>query len=136
MLKVIATELELKYDKFAKFLYSEVEEEPSGMIVTVLSLMSQLSCDPWVEAETLSQLSKIAAVSRLAHMIFSTCASRRTLPEAERLAARLIDRLPKTFEAPITNSDVNSGHERFMTLLAIVFAIAWLLLFFSDRRPI
>ena len=57
-MKVIATESELKYDKFAKFLYSEVEEEPSGMIVTVLSLMSQLSCDPWVEAETLSQLSK------------------------------------------------------------------------------
>lgn len=136
MLKVAAAVFELKYDKFSRFLYSGVEEEPAGVTVTVLSLLSRTGCDPWMEAKKLSKLSNTAAVSRLARSIFSTCASCRNLPEAEQLAARLIERLPAMPETQATNLGVHYTRERFMTILAIVFAFVWLLLVCADRHPV
>jgi hypothetical protein len=77
-----------------EFLHAEVGTEASGMPLSVLSTLARLGVDPWQEAGRLAKLPRKAAVNGLAQMIAGMPASRWPLPDATRIAERLVALLP------------------------------------------
>ncbi len=80
--------------EFDAFLFAPIGEEPSGMLLSVVSALARLNVDPWQEAGKLARLPVEAATQRLASLIAA-------LPEASgprwdpgAIAARLIGLLP------------------------------------------
>jgi hypothetical protein len=80
--------------EFDAFLFAPVGEEPSGMLLSVVSALARLDVDPWREAGKLARLPVEAATQRLASLIAA-------LPEASgprwdpgAIATRLIGLLP------------------------------------------
>ncbi len=60
--------------EFDDFLFASIGEEPSGMLLSVVSALARLDVDPWQEAAKLARLPVEAATQRLASLI-------ATLPE-------------------------------------------------------
>lgn len=76
------------------FLYADIDQEPNGMPLTVLSLLARSGVDPWDEARRLSTLSDATAISCMADRIGSSSARFRNRPDLRSLAASLVTRLP------------------------------------------
>ena len=76
------------------FLFSQVGEE-GGIPLSMISALTRLGLDPWQEAGRLSSLSKGEAVEQLARLIVELPDLPRPLSEARRIAAELVERLPK-----------------------------------------
>jgi len=77
------------------FLYADIDQEPNGMPLTVLSLLARSEVDPWGEARRLSALPDAAAISCMADRIRLSSARFRNRPDLlQPLAATLVARLP------------------------------------------
>ncbi len=76
------------------FLYADIDQEPNGMPLTVLSLLARSEVDPWDEARRLSALSDATAISCMADRIRLSSARFRNRPDLRPLAATLVARLP------------------------------------------
>jgi hypothetical protein len=77
-----------------EFLFANIEVQPNGMPLTVLSQLARLGKDPWDEAERLAMLSYESAVSELSASI-AVRPFNSLLPSApETIATRLIALLP------------------------------------------
>ena len=61
----------------------------------MISALTRLGLDPWAEAGRLSSLSKREAVEQLARLIVELPDIASPLAEARRIAAELVERLPK-----------------------------------------
>jgi len=77
------------------FLFSQVGEECRGVPLSVISVLIRLGLDPWEEAGRLSSLGKGEAVEQLARLIVELPDTVSPLSEARRIAAELVERLPK-----------------------------------------
>ena len=77
-----------------EFLFADVGTEPSGMMLSVVSLFARQGNDPWREAGRLADLPRAAATDSLAHSIADMPLGRWNLPDAAAIAARLIGLLP------------------------------------------
>jgi hypothetical protein len=77
-----------------EFLFADVGTEPSGMMLSVVSLFARQGNDPWREADRLAILPKAAAADSLARSIAEMPLGRWNLPDAALIAARLIGLLP------------------------------------------
>jgi hypothetical protein len=77
-----------------EFLFADVGIEPSGMVLSVVSLFARQGSDPWREANRLADLPKAAAADSLAHSIADLAPGQWNLPDAGVIAARLIALLP------------------------------------------
>ena len=77
-----------------EFLFANVGTEPSGMMLSVVSLFARQGNDPWREAGRLADLPKAAATDSLARSIADMPLGRWNLPDAAAIAARLIGLLP------------------------------------------
>jgi hypothetical protein len=77
------------------FLFSQVGEECRGIPLSMISALTRLGLDPWEEAGRLSSLSKGEAVEQLARLIVELPDTAGPLSEARRIAAELVERLPK-----------------------------------------
>jgi hypothetical protein len=77
-----------------EFLFADVGIEPSGMVLSVVSLFARQGSDPWREANRLAELPKAAAADSLAHSIADLAPGQWNLPDAGVIAARLIALLP------------------------------------------
>lgn len=77
-----------------EFLFADVGIEPSGMVLSVVSLFARQGSDPWREANRLAELPKAVAADSLAHSIADLAPGQWNLPDAGVIAARLIGLLP------------------------------------------
>ncbi|MET0167360.1 MAG: hypothetical protein ABW318_20440 [Vicinamibacterales bacterium] len=80
--------------EFNDFLYAPVGAEENKMTLSVLSALSRLNVDPWLEAAELSELPKDTAARRLASLITRLPGGRWTQADCEAIANRLIELLP------------------------------------------
>jgi hypothetical protein len=80
--------------EFNDFLYASIGAEENKMTLSVLSALSRLNVDPWVEAAELSELPKETAARRLASLIARLPGGRWAQADCEAIANRLIELLP------------------------------------------
>ena len=90
----------LLHSEFNRFLFASIGDESNEMPLSVFSALTRLDIDPWQEAARLSKLSR----SRASHALASTIArlpdSVLTAADAEGIAARLVELLPRSSVAP------------------------------------
>jgi len=80
--------------EFNEFLFATVGEESIGMPLSVVSALTRLGLDPWLEAARLSDLPRDFAVATLSGMIARLPVGRWELSDTRGIAARLIESLP------------------------------------------
>lgn len=71
----------LKSD-FDTFLFASIGEDGNGMQVSVLSALSRLGLDPWLEAAELARLSGTAAIEKLTLLMQTLPSNAGALPDA------------------------------------------------------
>ena len=105
-------EYSLGHSAYNAFLHAEVGEEANGIKLTVLTALTRLGVDPWVEAARLADLPRDVAVTALAASIarlppLSPGGTWKTA-NAEAIAARLASFLPTHSTAPRPASSQNT----------------------------
>lgn len=119
--------------EFEAFLYASVDEDKVDLPLSVLSALSRLDLDPWVEAARLAELPKASAAHRLAELIAKLPDASNAHRNCEALAARLVRLLPKRGDA--YRSGVPAGRlwtkvRRFrmscLFLLGLVIGWVWI----------
>ena len=88
-------EFSLIPSEFNEFLFAPVGEEGNGLQLTVLSALTRLGFDPWVEAARLTDLPKETAVRALAAAIAVLPEGDWKVSDSWAIAARLVNRLPR-----------------------------------------
>ena len=84
----------LPHSELNPFLYASVATEKNGTTLSLMSVFARLGEDPWREAARLVGLPRSDAVASLAGTLAGMPASDWTLPDATRIATRLIALLP------------------------------------------
>jgi hypothetical protein len=144
----LRSEFSFGHSAFDDFLFASVGEEKNGIELTVLSALTRLGFDPWVEAARLSDMPAAAAGHTLAATIAVLPEGEWKVTDSEAIAARLVDRLPRR-DGPVVQSPWGSGKNQKKELTAIMWpiciALAAALLFaafnqyaghvFSDPEP-
>lgn len=111
---------------FEGFLFADIGTQPNGLPLTVLSLFARAGVDPWSEAERLSKMSRVAAVSYMMSEINRAPAIYRSNVDVAQLAKSLVARLPGREAAkPIDVSIAGTGFEGLpmMALMMMFYAI-------------
>ncbi len=93
------------------FLFAAVGPEPSGMSLSVISLLARLGVDPWREAGRLASLPQETAGEWLAQTI-AGASSAWPLSDARVIAARLIPLLPSRVGTAGVSPDKPGGGSR------------------------
>ena len=116
------------------FLFAAAGRDEAGQDLTILSVLARLGLDPWVEAARLANLPKEAAVRGVAAFL---CQGSAKTPDANGVAKRLVDLLPRRAASPVPTLPVPPPQAAsFDTmkprppiwLICIVAAVAWYLL--------
>jgi hypothetical protein len=76
------------------FLFAPLGDEENGAPLSVLSALTRLDIDPWIEAARLSNLPKEAVVGALVSLIALFPRERRTAADVRDMANRLAKLLP------------------------------------------
>jgi hypothetical protein len=92
--------------EFNDFLYAPIGGGPNAMPVSVLSALSRLDIDPWLEAATLSALPKEDATQRLANTIARLPGRQWALADCDAIAERLTRLLPRRQQSDTTATTV------------------------------
>jgi len=124
--------------EFNPFLYAAIGEEKNGSELTVLSALTRLGIDPWVEAARLSDLPRDAAARTLTTAIAALPGGRWKVSDLSAIAARLVDRLPKRSTPAVQSAQRKSRIARqatpataaWLVCLALVVALS----FFMTHR--
>jgi hypothetical protein len=103
------------------FLFAPIGEEKNGMVLSVISGLTRLDIDPWIEAARLSALPKAIAAQTLAPIIARLAEGGAELFDAREVADRLIGLLPSGV-LPVSTERANHGgynsrHFQFAILL-------------------
>lgn len=94
------------------FLFATVGEERDGMPLSVISALTALGLDPWVEATRLSSLETHEAVEQLVPMIARLPGERWASSEVGKIALGLIERLPLTSAARAATDIAPQAHPK------------------------
>jgi len=76
------------------FLFADIGVESTGMPLSVISALARQGLDPWQEAGRLARLPRTVAADGLARLIAAMPASLWPMPDARRIAGRLVALLP------------------------------------------
>ena len=87
-------EYSLGHSEYNAFLFASVGEEKIGMPLTVLTALTRLGVDPWLEAARLADLSKEAALQAFTATIARLPEGDWKATDAGAIAARLLKWLP------------------------------------------
>jgi hypothetical protein len=90
----LPAQFSLIHSELNDFLFAPLGEEESGAPLSVLSALTRLNLDPWVEAARLSALPKEALMSALVALIALFPRERRTSSDVDEIAGRLAALLP------------------------------------------
>ena len=81
--------------EFDAFLFAPVERDETGMALSVVSALARLDIDPWLEAATLTRMTRAAANQRLTSLIAAIPDASSTRSPPGTIANRLIELLPR-----------------------------------------
>ena len=109
----------LIHSEFNDFLFAAVGEEGNGTTLTVLSALTRLGTDPWLEAARLSNLPKEAAARALAAAIAVLPEGDWKASDAFAIAVRLVNRLPRRGDAALRPPPDEGGAERKTSRAAV-----------------
>lgn len=87
-------EYSLGHSQYNEFLFTTVDVEAKGEMLTVLSALARLDVDPWQEAARLSDLPRDVAATSLASTLARLPSMGRNIADAAAIAARLVAILP------------------------------------------
>jgi hypothetical protein len=107
------------------FLYAPIFGASSEMPLSVLSALTRLNIDPWLEAAELSALSRAGATQRLAALIARLPGPRRNEGDCGAIAERLVKLLPRIKQSGTANALTETAD--FGSILASPFGNRWLL---------
>ncbi len=93
------------------------------MLLTVVSALGRLGLDPWTEADRFAEMPKTAAAQMLAPMIARLPEGLWALAEAQVIATRLVNLLPKHRAAGASDPAVAGARKPASTALWLVFAV-------------
>jgi hypothetical protein len=105
------------------FLFAAVGEEIDGMPLSVLSALAQLGLDPRGEAARLSHLGDEPAADQLAGTIARLPGGRWTSPEMRKIAAGLVELLPRAPMGGSTDEATGGRADRKTATLPSPFLI-------------
>lgn len=107
--------------EFNDFLFASVGEEKNGSTLTVLSALTRLGIDPWMEAARLSGLPGDTAARTLTAAIAGLPAGNWNASDLSAIATRLLSRLPKR-SAPVArpSRDGRSRSEKVRAAAPVV----------------
>ncbi len=122
------------------FLFAAVGEERDGIPLTVISALTGLGLDPWIEGTRLSSLTKSEAVAQMVLIINRLPGNRWPMPEVREIALGLVELLPSRgniiatagarINAPVKIASLNKiAPSRKFWLVCLMFAasgIAWM----------
>lgn len=118
-------EFTLGHSPYNAFLFAEVGKEQVGGPLTVLTALTRLGFDPWLEAARLSDLPKGAAAHALAVTIARLPAGDWKATDAEAIAARLVRWLPEHSAKPIPPVTPPLSGDRKKMKPELARALAW-----------
>jgi hypothetical protein len=118
--------------EFNPFLFATIGDEANGVELTILSALTRLGFDPWLEADRLAKLPRTAAGVALAETLARLPNAAWDVTQNRAIAARLVELLPDT--RPIKPSRPSSKPERTalglraaaLILFLVVAAVAFL----------
>ncbi len=87
-------EYSLGHSEYNAFLFAAVGEEKIGMPLTVMTALTRLGLDPWLEAARLSDLSRDMAVRAVTTIIARLPEGDWKASDLESIATRLVNWLP------------------------------------------
>jgi hypothetical protein len=135
----LPAEFSLLQSEFNEFLFATVGEDRVGVPLSVLSALTRLDVDPWLEAARLSGLPREFAIATLSGMITRLPMGGWEPSETRGIAARLIELLPRGASAgarPANSSAVKSARVAALWLLVLaVGAAAFLALAAGSQLP-
>jgi hypothetical protein len=123
-----AVVFDFKKSGLEPFLFAEVGTEPSGLGLTVLSVLARLDFDPWAEAARLVELPRKTSIERLARYIARMPVDQKSLVEAPATAERLTALLPVQTDAAESNDVPSLDMEGFPKWLPMVLLYCALVL--------
>jgi hypothetical protein len=91
----------LQNSSLNSFVFADIGTELNGSNLTILSALSRLGKDPWVEAARWAQQSKIDAIDSLAASIIEMPLSPQAIHDAHATASRLVSLLPEQSRNPM-----------------------------------
>lgn len=104
----LRAEYTLGHSEFNDFLFAFIDEEQSGLKLTVLSAFARLGHDPWKESARLADLPKEAARCSLAATIAKIPNGDWSLSDAQALSIRLVKLLP--VQSSVTTNSRTGEH--------------------------
>jgi hypothetical protein len=110
--------------QFNDFLYASIGEDANEMPLSVLSALTRLNIDPWLEASQLSKLPKDTATQRLASLIAQCPTLRLAQADSQAAAARLIQLLPSLGRSDTTSSDRRVAIRELLNSRRVILIIA------------
>lgn len=122
--------------EFGDFLFATVGQEKAGMPLSVLSALTRLGVDPWLEAARLSDLPKDFAIATLSGMLARLPVGRWELSETRGIAARLVEFLPRRGADPAKPRMIERAHVPAVWLIVVALgAAAFLGMAASSQLP-
>src|SRR5690348_9188565 len=94
----------LLHSELNDFLFAQIGEEESGAPLSVLSALTRLGIDPWMEGARLSDLPRDVAVRRLVPLIAMLPKTKRGSRQVVALAEWLVALLPRPSAAALATS--------------------------------
>jgi hypothetical protein len=94
----------LQNSSLKPFLFADVDTELNGSTLTILSALSRLGKDAWIEAAQWAQEPKADAIDSLAANIIDMPLSAQAIHDAHSTASRLILLLPQQCRRPSVSS--------------------------------
>lgn len=121
--------------RYNDFLFAPICEDANGTRLSVLSALARMDVDPWEEAAKLAAMPKAITQSALISTLELLSGRSWKTPEAEVVAARLIQLLPEGAKAPKAAAGEIAGVRGQRTsywLMWLFFAVA--ISFLSPRH--
>ena len=135
----LPAEFSLLDSEYGDFLFATIGEERTGMPLSVLSALTRLGLDPWLEAARLSDLPKNFAIATLSDLIARLPVGRWELSETRGIAVRLIQFLPprgSDTRAETAKADaIKRGRRSTVSLIVVILGAAALGMVASTALP-
>jgi hypothetical protein len=122
---VLRTPFSLINSEYNDFLYAPIGDEGNGMTLSVISALTRLNIDPWLEAARLSVLSKEDASQALAPIIARLPGGQWALADAPEIAGRLAALLPRHDGASPAKvaAAIGPGRANYPTLFLLLYFV-------------